>query len=100
MPDTPYSKISNEQLILRDQLAIDRTVLANERTFLAYVRTALTCLITGVGLIKFFDSLFIDGLGWVFVVAAGVTIFVGTIRFNHVRKPLAALRGSTPTKII
>ncbi|HEX9972048.1 MAG TPA: DUF202 domain-containing protein, partial [bacterium] len=33
-----YQEFSESDLILRDRLALDRTVLANERTLLAYVR--------------------------------------------------------------
>ena len=34
-----YEGFAKSDLILRDQLAIDRTLLANERTVLAYIRT-------------------------------------------------------------
>lgn len=37
MEEEPYSRFDQEELIIRDYLAADRTVLANERTFLAYV---------------------------------------------------------------
>ena len=36
---------SDENLILRDHLALDRTRLANERTLLAYIRTAFMLLV-------------------------------------------------------
>lgn len=41
MKDSPYSKFDTDDLILRDQLAIDRTLLANERTLLAYLRSGV-----------------------------------------------------------
>lgn len=40
-----YEKLDRKSLILRDHLAVDRTILANERTVLAYVRTILTAFI-------------------------------------------------------
>ena len=43
----PYKDLE-DQLILRDHLAADRTILANERTFLAYIRTALTLFVAGL----------------------------------------------------
>ena len=44
----PYGGFRLPELILRDRLAIDRTVLANERTLLAYIRTALTLFLVGI----------------------------------------------------
>jgi putative membrane protein len=64
-----------DELILRDQLALDRTRLANERTLLAYVRTAFMLLVVGATALK----LFIDTPGvvitaWLFI---GLGAFVG-----------------------
>ncbi len=50
----PYEQFSNDRLIMRDHLAIDRTVLANERTLLAYGRTSLALILTGAAYMKFF----------------------------------------------
>ena len=52
MKKNPYEQFADSELILRDHLAIDRTVLANERTFLAYCRPALPLILTGAGCIK------------------------------------------------
>ena len=49
----PYQRFLKEELILRDELAIDRTLLANERTLMAYVRLAITLIIAGVSIIHF-----------------------------------------------
>jgi len=68
-----YSKFTNQELILRDYLATDRTILANERTFLAYIRTALSIFAVGISFLKFFDSLLIKIIGWIFI-PAGVSI--------------------------
>jgi len=68
----PYERFSADQLMLRDQLAMDRTVLANERTLLAYIRTGLALALGGVGSIKFFH-----GPYW--AVAGVVLIFCGVV---------------------
>ncbi|HQZ43477.1 MAG TPA: DUF202 domain-containing protein, partial [Flavobacteriales bacterium] len=39
---------NNEDLILRDHLALVRTRLANERTLLSYIRSALYLLLGGI----------------------------------------------------
>jgi putative membrane protein len=53
MAHGPYSRFEAAELILRDQLAIDRTLLANERTFLSYLRSGVALLIAGVSIIHF-----------------------------------------------
>ena len=60
----PYTGLE-DQLILRDHLAADRTILANERTFLAYIRTALTLFVAGLSFVhlKVFDSHVVEGIG-------------------------------------
>jgi putative membrane protein len=82
----PYERFVVEELILRDQLAIDRTVLANERTFLAYCRTALALVLTGAGYIKFFDSRFSEIAGWTLIGLGFAVIVTGiwrTLRMTH-----------------
>jgi len=88
MQDVPYSKFSDEEFILRDYLAIDRTILANERTFLAYLRTALTVFIAGVTFINFFDNLLIEIVGWFFVPIGILTFMIGTSRFQKFKKQM------------
>ncbi len=50
------SENTQDNLILRDYLAIDRTRMANKRTFLAYVRTSLMLMGSGVSVIKLFST--------------------------------------------
>lgn len=45
-----------EDLGLRDLLALDRTILANERTMLAYARTAVMLGVSSVTLLKIFPD--------------------------------------------
>jgi|SRR6185437_6903337 len=88
---SPYERFREKELILRDHLAVDRTSLANERTFLAYTRTAFTMVITGLSLIKFFDSLFAQIIGWIFI-AFGIVVFIlGGIRYMKFRKNIYKL---------
>ncbi|MBM3475130.1 MAG: DUF202 domain-containing protein [Armatimonadetes bacterium] len=80
----PYAKEEPGQLILRDHLAIDRTVLANERTFLAYIRTALTLFVVGASLIKFFDSLPATVVGWIFIPIGLAVLAFGISRYRRI----------------
>lgn len=40
----------NKDLILRERLALQRTILANQSTFLAFLRTAMYFLVAGLSL--------------------------------------------------
>ncbi|MDR6967289.1 putative membrane protein [Flavobacterium arsenatis] len=56
-------KAINKDLILRERLALQRTVLANQSTFLAFLRTAMYFLIAGLSLqnlLKIENSLSIE----------------------------------------
>jgi len=83
---TPYEEFSEKELILRDHLAVDRTRLANERSFLAYIRTTFTMIITGLSLIKFFDSFTAIILGWIFIITGVLLGILGAIRYLRFRK--------------
>lgn len=53
----------NKDLILRERLALQRTVLANQTTFLAFLRTAMYFLIAGLSLknvLKIENSIIIE----------------------------------------
>ena len=77
-----YEKFSKEELILRDHLAIDRTILANERTVLSYVRTSLALIAAGGALIHFFAEQWIKGAGVILVMIGGAILIVGYLRYR------------------
>lgn len=69
-----YENFTKKELILRDHLAIDRTILSNESTFLAYIRTSLAVTAAGATLIHFFREAYIDLFGG-FLAVSGIFIF-------------------------
>ncbi len=84
---TPY-KGQEDQLILRDHLAADRTILANERTFLAYIRTALTLFVAGLSFVhlkEIFSSYIVEVIGIIFILLGIVTFFVGLFRYKRMQ---------------
>ena len=89
MSENPYSKFDKEKLILRDRLAVDRTMLANERTFLSYIRTALGFFAAGVLAIKFFDSITIEVIGWLFILLGIITLVIGFKKYRKVKRQIA-----------
>ena len=86
-----YAEVDKTDLILRDFLAIDRTVLANQNTFLAYLRTALTLFVAGLTFVRFFDHSIIVIIGWIFVPLGIITFAVGLLRYNRLRKVLKTI---------
>ena len=91
MNQNPYSRFKNEELILRDYLAADRTTLANERTLMAYIRTSIAQAAAGGSLIHFLTSLAANiGGGLLLVLAAGI-LGVGLQRFIWYQRRLKNL---------
>jgi putative membrane protein len=89
MARDPYARFDERELILRDQLAVDRTALANERTLLAYVRTALALAAAGASLIHFLDSGPAHVSGACLVAGAVATAGIGIHRYARERRRLA-----------
>lgn len=88
--DNPYVRFRGQPLTLNDYLAIDRTVLANERTLLSYTRTALTMVVIGGTAMKFFDSLWMELIGVVFLIFALFTFIIGWRRYQRMRAYVSA----------
>lgn len=84
MGENPYDRFRGDDLILRDELAIDRTILANERTVLAYFRGAISLVIVGITFIHFAEPgqlLFYVGLA-----CLPLGLFVGAFGYGRYRK--------------
>lgn len=75
MIDDPYEQFKREEMILRDWLALDRTVLANKRTFLAYGRTAIALFALGIAFVKLIHHEFFEISGFV-LMTLGIIVFI------------------------
>jgi putative membrane protein len=73
-----------EEPVLRDFMAIERTVMANERTFLSYIRTALGFFIGGVTFIEFFDTYTLQLVGWVFIPSGIIAFALGLWKYKKI----------------
>ena len=74
-----------EDLILRDHLAIYRTVMANERTLLAYTRTALAMVVVGVTVANFSEWSASSFLGWSMTMGGALLQLIGLRRYAVTR---------------
>jgi len=88
----PYKQFSKNKLILRDYLAVDRTILANERTFLAYLRTAFTLAILGVTFVKFFNERFMLCLGWISFLVGVFILVIGLVKYQKMKEIMKDIR--------
>jgi putative membrane protein len=78
----------NKDLILREKLAIQRTIMANQSTFLAFLRTALYFMVAGLSiqsLLKIKQGYWLE---WLFFTAAIVIFITGVINYLRHRKKI------------
>jgi putative membrane protein len=94
----PYEKFQNEDLILRDELAIDRTILANERTLLAYLRSGVALAIAGVTIMHFSHQGWFWIIGITCIPVGIITVIFGIVRHRRMSRSIAVVRGHRSRK--
>ncbi len=88
----------NKDLILRERLAIERTVMANQRTFLSFLRTALYFFVAGLTineLLALRHATIVVGL---FFIISFLLLIAGVVTYVKQKKKIAKSRkqvGST-----
>ncbi len=87
-----YSQFNPAELILRDQLAIDRTLLANERTLLAYLRSGVALFIAGISIIHFSHEGWFTAMGILCIPCGFTTLLFGLLRFRKMDQAIAVVR--------
>lgn len=90
-----YAEFQDE-MILRDHLAYDRTKFALLRTFLAIERTALGLLASGAGLVILQTSTMLVSIGYVLCTVALVVFVVGGVYSWRSKKRLDGLKNNQP----
>ncbi len=97
MPD-PYERFHDKELILRDELAIDRTVLANERTLMAYLRSGVALILAGATFIHFSDKNWFLILG-IACIPAGVGVMLfGWLRHRKIKRGIEKIRNKLTSR--
>jgi len=94
----PYERFENVDLILRDELAIDRTLLANERTLMAYLRSSVALLIAGVSIIHFSNEGWFRIVGVACLPAGIITGFIGMVRYRKMHRAISLVRHKAKNK--
>ncbi len=95
--NTAYCRFKPEDLTLRDELAIDRTLLANERTLLAYLRSGVTLFLAGVTFVHFAHSQWFRIIGIACVPLGILVIGFGVYRYRHMKAKIMASRNKSET---
>lgn len=92
MQNSLYSQFKATELILRDQLAIDRTLLANERTLMSYLRSGVALFIAGISIIHFSNEEWFTAVGFFCLPCGVVTVLFGLSRFQKMNKAILVIR--------
>ena len=80
------NSLMNNDLVLREHLAIERTKLANERTLLTYIRTGLYFIIAGATVGHLLKISFWIMMEFPMIALGLVIIGFGMVRYVNVRK--------------
>uniref|UniRef100_UPI003517FA41 DUF202 domain-containing protein n=1 Tax=Winogradskyella sp. TaxID=1883156 RepID=UPI003517FA41 len=81
----------DEQVILRDYLAIERTRLANERTLLSYIRSSLYLLLGGIAFFQLKEFPNFKYLAILSLAFSLIFFIIGIYRFTLLKKSLKHL---------
>lgn len=79
----------NKDLILRERLALQRTVLANQSTFLAFLRTSMYFFVAGLSLeslLKIDNSFLIE---WFLFISSFVIFCIGVFNYFKHKKMIS-----------
>jgi len=93
MSEIPRTPEARDTLVLRDELAIDRTVLANERTLLAYLRAGVALLIAGASILHFSIEGWFRLIGLVCLPIGLLASLVGAVRYRRMHRKITRARG-------
>ncbi|MBU3820591.1 DUF202 domain-containing protein [Flavobacteriaceae bacterium XHP0103] len=81
----------DEEVILRDYLAIERTRLANERTLLSYIRSSLYLLLGGIAFFQLEIFPNFRFLAYISLFFSVLFFVIGIYRFSLLKKSLKKL---------
>ncbi len=86
-----FYKEFNEKMIIRDYLALDRTILANRRTLLSYIRTFIGLFGGGIGLVELLDKTIIMVIGYTSIALSFPILMIGFVEYVKTKKSLSSI---------
>lgn len=78
--------IVKKDLIIRDDLAVHRTILSNERSLMAQTSAFFTAFIAGVSLIRLFESGFLHLVGFIFIFVGLIILIDGMKKYFQMKR--------------
>jgi putative membrane protein len=72
----------NKDLILREKLALQRTILANQSTFLSFLRTSMYFLVAGISVNNLLDIKYGKLVEIIFFIVAGSLLTLGIVNYK------------------
>jgi putative membrane protein len=84
----PTRKRLNKDLVLREQLALERTHMANDRTLLSFIRTSMYFAIAGITVNNLLDLKYGLLAEIIFWACSIIILAIGFIKFYRQRKKL------------
>ena len=81
----------DQEVILRDYLAIERTRLANERTLLSYIRSSLYLMLGGIAFFQLKNFPDFKYLAMLSLFFSAIFFVIGIYRFTLLKKSLKTL---------
>lgn len=78
----------NKDLILREKLALQRTVLANQTTLLAFIRTAMYFLVAGISIHNLLDFRYSQYVQLGFIGVAALLLILGFVNYKMQSKKI------------
>lgn len=73
----------NKDLILREKLALQRTILANQSTFLAFLRTAMYFLVAGISINNLTSFQYGKLTEIIFIIVSLTLLTIGIINYKR-----------------
>lgn len=80
----------NNELVLREHLALQRTALANQSTFLSFLRTSMYFLVAGVSMNNLLSISWGEWIEVSFIVVAVFLLTIGVINYRYNAKRIAS----------
>ncbi|WP_026967030.1 DUF202 domain-containing protein [Algoriphagus terrigena] len=77
-----------QELIVRDYLARQRTALANDRTLLSFIRTALYFLVSGTALFEVRELAHVRQLGYLAFGLSFAFLAIGIFNYFRIKRKL------------
>ncbi len=87
-----YDRFKKRELILRDELAIDRTLLANKSTLLSFMQLSISLTIAGVSIIHFAMEEWFRSIGVLCVPTGLVVGILGWRRYWKMEAEIGVVR--------